>query len=80
MIVDTHAHLNDKRYFEDLDEVLTNSQQNEIIATIIPGADPRELQRAVDLSKDHKELYFSVGVHPYDIDYYDREYLKKIYK
>lgn len=77
MIIDTHCHLNDKQYFEDIDEVLTRSAHHDIIATIIPGADPRELPRAVELCEKHENLFFSVGVHPYDIKYYDETLLRK---
>ncbi len=77
MIIDTHCHLNDKQYIEDLDEVLARSKANHVIATIIPGADPRELPRAVELCEKHPELYFAVGVHPYDKALYDEALLLK---
>jgi TatD DNase family protein len=77
MIIDTHCHLNDKRYYEDLPIVLQRSQSKDVKITIIPGADPRELPLAVELCEKHDELYFGVGVHPYDIEFYDREFLKK---
>ena len=77
MIVDTHCHLNDQRYIEDLDDVLKRSNEHQIIATIIPGADPRELPRAVALAEKHENLFFSVGVHPYDVEHYDEAFLLK---
>ncbi len=77
MIIDTHAHLNDKRYLDDLNEVLDRSKKSGVVATIIPGADPRELEYAIKLCQKHDELYFAVGVHPYDIDFYDRAFLEK---
>ncbi len=77
MIIDTHCHLNDKQYFDDLDEVLARSKAHNIIATIIPGADPRELPRAIELCEAHKELFFAVGVHPYDKERYDEALLRK---
>jgi TatD DNase family protein len=77
MIIDTHAHLNDKRYLDDLNEVLDRSKKSGVVATIIPGADPRELEYAIKLCQKYDELYFAVGVHPYDIDFYDRAFLEK---
>ena len=77
MIIDTHCHLNDKQYFEDIDEVLARSKAHDIIATIIPGADPRELPRAIELCEKHDNLFFSVGVHPYDIEHYDEAQIRK---
>ncbi len=77
MIIDTHTHLNDKRFFEDLPEVLTRAKEAGICASIIPGADPSELERAVTLCETHENLFFSVGVHPYDCQSYDRSYLER---
>ena len=77
MIIDTHCHLDDERYNDDLDEVIQNAKDNGVNKIIIPGADVKTLERAVEISEKYEEIYFSVGVHPYDIEGYDREYLKK---
>ncbi|MCF6243689.1 MAG: TatD family hydrolase [Sulfurovum sp.] len=77
MIVDTHCHLDDTRYKDDLEEVLQNAKDNGVVKFIIPGADVKTLHRAVEISEKYKEVYFSVGVHPYDIEGYDRNFLEK---
>jgi len=77
MIIDTHCHLDDERYIDDLDEVLKNAKENGVEKFIIPGADSSTLKRAVEISEKYEEVYFSVGVHPYDIEGYDRAYLEK---
>lgn len=77
MIVDTHCHLDDDRYIDDLDEVLDNARQQGVGRFIIPGADPKSLARAVEISEKHNSVYFAVGVHPYDAANYDRKYLEK---
>ena len=77
MIIDTHVHFDDDRYNEDLDEVLNRAREGGVKRFIIPGADSKTLQKAVELSNKYEDIYFSVGVHPYDCDNYDEEYLKK---
>jgi TatD DNase family protein len=44
---------------------------------LIPGADPEDLPTAVKLAQRYKEVYFAVGVHPYDCDNYSLDTLKK---
>ena len=66
MIIDTHIHLDDKRY-DDLDEVLSRAREGGVKRFIIPGADPSTLDRAVEIAQTHKDVYFAVGVHPYDM-------------
>ena len=75
MIIDTHCHLDDERYNEDIDEVIARAKAEGVDRFIIPGADPLTLKRAVELSEQYDEIYFAVGVHPYDANNYDRDFL-----
>ena len=77
MIVDTHTHLDHKMFYEDVDEVIARALKAGVERMIIPGADPKDLSRAIELSERYEQIYFAVGVHPYDIDSYDRKYLEK---
>jgi len=71
MIIDTHIHLDDKRYVDDLDEVLNRAREGGVKRFIIPGADPSTLDRAVEIAENYKDVYFAVGVHPYDMNSFD---------
>lgn len=68
MIIDTHIHLDDERYREDFDEMLQRSLDVGVKAFIIPGADVSTLKRAVQLCEQYENIFFAVGVHPYDLD------------
>lgn len=67
MIIDTHIHLDNERYVEDFDEMLLRARDNGVQAFIIPGAHPGTLSRAVEICERYEDIYFAVGVHPYDI-------------
>lgn len=71
MIVDTHIHLDDKRYEEDLEDVIKRAKEGGVERFVIPGADPDTLKRAVEIAESHNDVYFAVGVHPYDIEKFD---------
>ena len=77
MIIDTHCHLDDPRYMNDLDAVLAHAKTQGVEKFIIPGADVRTLPRAIEIAQKYEDVYFAVGVHPYDIEGYDRSYLEK---
>ena len=68
MIIDTHIHLDDDRYIDDLDEMLDRARQKGVERFIIPGADPKNIDRAVEISEQNSDVYFAVGVHPYDME------------
>ncbi len=80
MIVDTHVHLDDRRYDEDLDEVLDRAREGGVQRFIIPGADPKTLDKAIKIVESNNDVYFAVGVHPYDMDAFEEldfdKYLK----
>lgn len=71
MIIDTHIHLDDNRYDEDLDEVLNRARENGVKRFIIPGADPKTLDKAVEIVENYEDVYFAVGVHPYDMESFE---------
>jgi len=76
MIIDTHCHLDDARYNDDISEVIERAKGQGVERFIIPGADPKTLKRAIELSELYEEVYFAVGVHPYDVENYDRKFLE----
>ena len=76
MIIDTHCHLDDKRYEDDLELVLKRAKENGVKAFVIPGANPEDLERAKNISENHEEIFFGVGVHPYEIKKYDEKLLR----
>jgi TatD DNase family protein len=71
LIIDTHIHLDDSSYREDLESVLERGTQAGVTACIIPGADIDDLPRAVALCEAHDTLYFAAGVHPYHAGQFD---------
>jgi len=75
MIIDTHCHLDDERYVDDIAEVIERAKESGVERFIIPGADPTTLKRAVALAEEYEEIFFSVGVHPYDAKNYDKNFL-----
>ena len=73
MIIDTHIHLDDERYRDDLDEVLNRAREGGVKRFIIPGADASTLCRAIEIAEKYDDVYFAIGIHPYDINSFDEE-------
>lgn len=69
MIIDTHVHLDDERYRDDFDSMMVRAYDEGVTAFIIPGAHPATLPRAVELCELYEDIYFAVGVHPYDMEH-----------
>lgn len=68
MFVDSHCHLDDRRFAEDLGAVLDRAAEAGItrMLSIGTGDGPPEIDRAVRLADKYEQIYASVGVHPHD--------------
>jgi len=77
MIIDTHCHLDDKRYEEDLDEVIKRAVENGVKGFVIPGADINDLPRAKEIAYKYENVYFAAGVHPYNLEGFDEKVLRE---
>ena len=57
--------------------VIENALNHNIKGFLIPGADFDDLPQAVKLAEQYDEVYFAVGIHPYDIDKFDEAIMQK---
>lgn len=66
--IDSHCHLDDGRFADDLDAVLDRADAAGImrILSIGSGDGPPELDRAVELAHRYPQVVASVGIHPHD--------------
>lgn len=68
MLIDTHIHLDHEKYQEDLQEVLQRAREGGVKRFVIPGADPKTLHRAIKICEANDDIFFAVGIHPYDLE------------
>jgi TatD DNase family protein len=68
MLVDSHCHLDDKRFADDLDAVLDRAAEAGVtrILTIGTGDGPPGIDCAVRIADRYPQVYASIGVHPHD--------------
>lgn len=63
MLIDTHCHLNDKK-FEGVEKIIERAKSAGVIKIIVPGTNLLDSRKAVELSKKYQEIYALVGIHP----------------
>ena len=66
MIWDTHAHLDDRRYEDDLGEVRQRAKEAGLTRILNVGYDEDSSLRSVELARRCPEIFAAVGVHPHD--------------
>jgi TatD DNase family protein len=75
MIIDTHTHLDNEKFIDDVEEVIKRAEEAGVKKFIIPAADPKDLPRAIALAEKYNEIYFAVGVHPVDVNKFEEKLL-----
>ncbi|MBL4954220.1 TatD family hydrolase [Neobacillus sp. OS1-32] len=66
MLFDTHAHLNDEQYHEDLQDVIERAQNEGVTHMVVVGFDRPTIQKAMELAEAYAFIYACVGWHPVD--------------
>jgi len=80
MWIDTHAHLEDPRLSEDLDEVLKRAEDAGIKAILTAGVDLKASRAAVELAERYGIVWAAVGIHPHEAEKATPEVLNEIRK
>lgn len=66
MFIDTHAHLYDEQFIEDIDSVLLKSLEQGVNKIFMPNCDLSTLQPMLDLANAHPNSCFPMlGLHPF---------------
>ncbi len=67
-MIDTHVHLQDERYRDDIDNVLNRARQAGLTALIVPGTDLATSEAAIKLASQYSDtelkIYSAIGFHP----------------
>jgi len=64
VFVDTHCHLDFKRFDADRHQVVARARETDLGRLLNPGIDLTSSQSAINLADSFPEVYAAVGVHP----------------
>lgn len=65
-MIDSHAHLNDSRFEDQLPEVVARAEEAGVEKIINIGYDLLSSRRAIGLAQEYSSMYAVVGIHPHD--------------
>lgn len=77
-MIDSHCHLNDEKLINDLDTVVNNFLSAGVDRAICVGWDIESSKKAKCIASKYEPVYYEVGVHPDNIEDYNKEELEKL--
>lgn len=79
MLFDTHAHISDKRFDDDRDELLSVKLPQAGISLVCDVAcDLRDVSRTLDIIGRYDYVYGAAGMHPHTASYMDNAMMDKL--
>ncbi|MFQ5471293.1 MAG: TatD family hydrolase [Dehalococcoidia bacterium] len=66
MLIDSHCHLQDRKFDKDREDVLQRARNAGVTGFVVVGYDIASSKKAVELADDHSDVHAVVGVHPHD--------------
>lgn len=80
MLVDSHAHLDDRRFDDDREEVIARAAAAGLGALLTVGVDLESSRAAVALAQQHAGIYAAAGIHPHEASRADAAALSALEK
>ena len=77
MIFDTHCHLYDSKFEEDIDSIIKRCLDNNVGLMMLIGDNIPDSKICVETASRFEEVYAAIGVHPMDVDGIDFDDLEK---
>jgi TatD DNase family protein len=71
MICDSHCHLQDRRFKNEVEKVIRDAKKSGVEKILIPGWDLRSSKEAIEISNKFDNVFAACGVHPHDAKFYD---------
>ena len=77
-IFDTHCHLDDEKYADDLADVIARMAEFEVKYCLCPGSDLPSSRRVAALAQQYPFIWAAAGVHPHEAKDVPEDYLEQL--
>lgn len=73
MLIDTHAHLTDEKYKDNLNDIIAKFEENRLEKVFTVAYNKQTIIDCVNLAEKHDNIYAIIGIHPDEVNDYDEE-------
>ena len=66
--IDTHAHMHDSAFENDIDEVVKKIREANVVKVLLPNTDEKGIEKMIFLEQKYPELFkMMLGIHPEEV-------------
>lgn len=65
-MIDTHCHINDKKYKTEINDIVLKAIDSGVKKMICVGVDLKSSEKSIQIANNFNEVYASVGYHPHE--------------
>lgn len=80
MIFDTHTHLNAEQFQDEIEETIVRATELGVTQMAVVGFDTPTIEKSLELSRNHKDIYSIIGWHPTEAGSYTKEIETRLYE
>jgi len=73
MLFDSHAHINDNKLIDRVNEVIESAKSNKVNKIVCVGYDKQSSLKAIDLAEKFDSVYAAIGVHPSEANQFNMD-------
>jgi TatD DNase family protein len=78
VLFDSHCHLTDERFREDLDQVVANAATAGVLRMISIASTPDDAEAALDIAERYDNVWATAGVHPHSVADVGRDAISRV--
>lgn len=78
LIVDSHAHYDDRQFDDDRDILLTAMPQNGVALILNAATSPASVKQSIAMAEQYPFVYAAIGIHPSELDTADFSFLDEM--
>lgn len=77
-LFDSHCHLTDERFGEDLDQVISNAAAAGVMRMISVASTPDDAEAALAIAERYENVWSTAGVHPHSVAEVGRDAISRV--
>ena len=78
LLFDSHCHLTDERFHDDVDQVIASAAAGGVVRLITVSSTPDDAEAAIAIANRYENVWATAGVHPHSVAEVGRDAISRV--